>query len=99
MTTNDIDAIRAEWLHLCGLCDAGVQMECTCPKGDVRPVVSALCEEIEQLRPAIEAAQRWASVRSDRGSDGMEFHRACVALASAVDQLAAERARTQETHQ
>lgn len=52
--TIDIDAIRAEWLRHCGLCDAGLLTECTCPKGDVRSLVSALCNEVEQTRAKVD---------------------------------------------
>lgn len=57
MTTNDIDAIRREWLRQCGPCDAGLLIGCTCPPGDVRSVLSALCDEIEQLRARLAAAE------------------------------------------
>ncbi len=47
---NDLEAIRAKWLVFCGPCDAGVPSGCRCPEGDVRPTVSALCDEVEALR-------------------------------------------------
>ena len=49
-TTIDTDAIRKEWLRQCGLHDAGLLTECTCPKGDVRAVLDVLCREAEQQR-------------------------------------------------
>lgn len=38
------------WLALCGSCDAGLPMSCTCPDGDPRQVISDLVAEVVRLR-------------------------------------------------
>jgi hypothetical protein len=45
----DLDVIRP-WFTLCGPCDAGLPMACTCPQGDPRPIVAKLVAEVERLR-------------------------------------------------
>lgn len=71
MTT--YDALSAEantWLQMCGHCDAGLNMNCTCPKGDYRSLIhrldmarvatieliEALCEDAEDRRDWIRCA-------------------------------------------
>lgn len=34
------------WMHMCGSCDAGLPMECSCPKTDPRKVIHALFESL-----------------------------------------------------
>jgi hypothetical protein len=48
----DSDRIQ-QWLRLCGSCDAGLPMNCTCPKDDVRPVIADLVAEVKHLRALI----------------------------------------------
>jgi len=35
------------WLELCGNCDAGLPMNCTCPTGDYRSVILELCNRLD----------------------------------------------------
>lgn len=51
----DLDAIKAEWLELCGYCDVGLPMGCTCPSGDYRPVMFSLVAEVERLKALVQA--------------------------------------------
>lgn len=46
----DLEAIKAKWLGMCGACDAGLPMGCSCTGDDPRPVMLLLIEEIERLR-------------------------------------------------
>jgi len=48
----ELDVIeRAKpFLALCGACDVGLPMSCTCPPGDVRMILLEFIEEIERLR-------------------------------------------------
>ncbi len=49
---------RAEpFLQICGNCDAGLSMSCTCPTGDYRNVMSALVSELQRLVPAAHPSQ------------------------------------------
>jgi hypothetical protein len=55
---NDLGAIVEKWLQMCPCCDAGLPANCVCPdlsRDDYRPVMSALVDEIEQLRKAVSA--------------------------------------------
>jgi hypothetical protein len=52
MTDEELAAIEARWLQLCGSCDAGLPMACTHPDEDYRPVIAALVAEVRQLRGA-----------------------------------------------
>lgn len=45
----DLNEVRP-WLRLCGSCDAGLPMGCTCPSADPRPMILRLVQEIERLR-------------------------------------------------
>lgn len=45
----DLRKIRSEWLSLCGSCDAGLPMSCTCPDGDPRAVILKLVDHLETL--------------------------------------------------
>lgn len=49
-TTLDLDAISAEFLNQCGICDLGVGSPCTCSSRDYRPTMLALVREVERLR-------------------------------------------------
>jgi hypothetical protein len=56
-----LDATAESWLQVCGSCDAGLPMNCTCPRGDYRRVfaplaaalkaVLELCEGSNDMRP------------------------------------------------
>lgn len=46
----DLDRIYEQWLNMCGSCDAGLPMSCTCPDDDPRSVILALVREVERLR-------------------------------------------------
>lgn len=48
MTLNITEARK--WLEMCGSCDAGLPMSCTCPPGDIRTVLQEALAEVEQLR-------------------------------------------------
>jgi hypothetical protein len=39
--------IRKRWLQVCGSCDAGLPMSCSCSEPDPRGVISALCDLLE----------------------------------------------------
>lgn len=52
----DIEAIRARWCRQCGACDAGITVTCSCPPGDHRPVIEALCDEAQRLQERIDKA-------------------------------------------
>lgn len=45
----DLDAIEP-WLRLCGTCDAGLPVACTCQHGDYRRPMLALVREVKRLR-------------------------------------------------
>lgn len=45
----DLQEIRDKWLGICGYCDAGQSMACTCAHGDPRVLISELVTEIERL--------------------------------------------------
>ena len=42
----DLLADAEKWLHLCGSCDAGLTMSCTCPPGDPRAIIQRLHEAL-----------------------------------------------------
>jgi hypothetical protein len=46
----DILAASEPFMRMCGSCDAGLPMNCSCPPGDPRPIVSRLAAEVERLR-------------------------------------------------
>lgn len=51
----DLDAIKAKYLRLCGICDAGIGMACTCPSDDdYRNTLQALIAEVERLRAQLD---------------------------------------------
>jgi hypothetical protein len=52
--TEDVLVQAAPFLELCGSCDAGLPMNCTCPSEDYRPVMLELVREIERLRARAE---------------------------------------------
>jgi hypothetical protein len=54
----DILAAAEPFMRVCGSCDAGLPMNCTCPPGDPRPIVSRLVAEIERLRAATPATNQ-----------------------------------------
>ena len=45
----DLSAIRRKWLHLCGSCDAGLPMSCTCTQDDPRQQILVLVNHLEDL--------------------------------------------------
>lgn len=45
----DTNAIRAEWLVICGNHDAMQPMGCSCPSGDPRTTIADLLDEVERL--------------------------------------------------
>ncbi len=49
----DLDAVKAEFLALCGSCDAGLPMACACSPRDFRGTMSDLVAEVEALREAL----------------------------------------------
>lgn len=62
---DDLDAIRHEWLVQCGSCDYGLpEYGCNCPKGDHRPVIQQLIDEVERLRMAAGVYGQFAKVAS-----------------------------------
>lgn len=42
------DTIRHHWLTVCGHCDAGLPMSCTCPTTDPRAVIATLCDALDE---------------------------------------------------
>jgi len=50
----NLDALAAEWLQQCGLCDFGVLGPCTCSRTDPRVVMGRLIAEIRHLRATSE---------------------------------------------
>jgi hypothetical protein len=46
----DLIARAESFLQLCGTCDGGLPMACTCPTGDYRAVMLDLVREVERLR-------------------------------------------------
>jgi hypothetical protein len=63
----DLEAIDPGWLNPCGPCDLGVPMNCTCPTGDPRIVISQLVTEVERLRA--ELAARDSHAREQRAAE------------------------------
>lgn len=53
----DVLTRAAPFLNVCGSCDAGLPMSCTCPTGDYRPVMLDLVREVEALRAELEPAR------------------------------------------
>jgi hypothetical protein len=45
----DLDAIEAEFLSECGVCDAGLPLPCSCTHLDYRPTMLALVAEVRRL--------------------------------------------------
>lgn len=50
MVNDDILVRARPWTLLCGVCDVGLPMRCTCPAGDPRHIISALVHEVQDLR-------------------------------------------------
>lgn len=48
--TDDLLTRAAPFLNICGSCDYGMPVSCTCPDGDYRPVMLDLVREVERLR-------------------------------------------------
>lgn len=46
----NLEDVREQWLNLCGSCDAGLAMNCTCPAEDPRTVIAKLVREVEAAR-------------------------------------------------
>jgi hypothetical protein len=46
----DVVDRAAPFMQLCGSCDAGLPMSCTCPTPDHRPVIADLVDEVKRLR-------------------------------------------------
>ena len=64
--TLDLDDIKP-WLNICGGCDAGLPMSCTCPDGDPRPVMARLVAEIERQRGELaEVTRQRDEARAER---------------------------------
>jgi hypothetical protein len=49
----NVEAVK-QWLNLCGSCDAGLPMNCTCPDGDPRIIILDLYNEVVDLRKKLE---------------------------------------------
>lgn len=45
----DLDNIRRLWLNQCGYCDAGLPMNCTCPRDDHRHVIAEMVIHLEAI--------------------------------------------------
>ena len=97
----DLDAIEAEFLRECGVCDAGLPMQCSCAQCDFRPTMLALVAEVRRLtveaatqREWFEAADAAAERRLDQSIAWME--RAEAAEAEVVT-LRARLAAVEET--
>src|ERR1051325_1725712 len=50
VTALDLEAISAEFLNECGICNHGIGSSCRCSKQDFRPTMLALIRELEQVR-------------------------------------------------
>jgi septal ring factor EnvC (AmiA/AmiB activator) len=50
----DLDAIAEKWLKLCGYCDAGLPMGCTCTGDDPRSDIQRLAHFIRAQQDQIE---------------------------------------------
>lgn len=51
----DLEKIEETFLQQCGACDLGlVEFGCTCPGEDYRPVMSALVQEVRELRAEVQ---------------------------------------------
>lgn len=49
MNKLDLPEIHRKWLHLCGSCDAGLPMDCTCTGDDPRAEILRLVNHLEDL--------------------------------------------------
>lgn len=54
----DTSAIRAKWLRVCGNCDAGLMMACTCEIDDPRSAIEVLCNEVDYLSAQVDILKR-----------------------------------------
>lgn len=57
----DLDELTERWLKVCGYCDAGLPMGCSCCADDPRPAMRELiaaARERDQLRAEIESQKR-----------------------------------------
>lgn len=45
----DLDAIARKWLSLCGACDAGLPMGCTCTGDDPRGLIQEMVSHLYQI--------------------------------------------------
>ncbi len=48
--SDDVLKKAEPWLQLCGSCDCGLPVDCTCPTGDYRPAMLLLYREVQKLR-------------------------------------------------
>ena len=68
----DLDAIEAEFLRECGVCDAGLPMQCSCAQCDFRPTMLALVAEVRRLTVEAATQREWfeaADAAADRRLD------------------------------
>jgi hypothetical protein len=77
MTRYEVDttALRAEF-DVCGACDYGVPVGCSCSSRDPRAVISELCDEIDRLRAASTEALLAHAAEMDNYADADETSRA-----------------------
>lgn len=52
-TALDLRMALEPWLNQCGSCDAGLTMNCTCPKGDIRPLLLMIYNAISPWNPPV----------------------------------------------
>jgi hypothetical protein len=50
MDDETLAQIEQDWSRVCGCCDAGLTMNCVCPKEDPRSVIGKLLEHIKELK-------------------------------------------------
>jgi hypothetical protein len=72
----DLDAIRSEFLQVCGHHDYGMYEHgsCACPDADHRPAMLALVEEVERLRAVIAENPSWAAYLTVRADAELRRH-------------------------
>lgn len=49
------------WATMCGSCDLGLPMKCTCAQGDPRPIVAELINVVTQLQAETKTAEKVAA--------------------------------------
>ena len=89
----EVDRLRAQLEAPCGSCHPCTNWadETWRQAGRKPPTVvewDAICAELADLRPIVEAAKAWVRIRRDKSADGGTYHDAGRALAGAVDALA-----------